>query len=141
MDNAFDLGSERLIRVIARVEVLTIFFPRLGYSLILDSRHDAATPPAILIERMAGSVEARLRSFAQLRPAFPIPKQLALASWLGSVRAFVETGVHDAIVARWHTLGYPEHDAARALRRLNELERVYLRRVLSGEASRVLWRQ
>ena len=141
MDNPIDLGHERLIRAILSVEVLNIFFPWLGHSLILDTRHSPEAPPAILLEPMVGSAEARLRSFAHLRRQFPIPERLAVAPWIGSIRAFAETGVYGAIVERLSTLGYPElaADAGRALRRLVRLERAALRGIVSGETSMTLW--
>ena len=141
MDNAFDLGSERLIRAIGSVEVLNLFFPWLGHSLIMDTRHSVQAPPAILLEPMVGSAEARLRSFAHLRPQFPLPDKLAVAPWLGSVRAFAEAGVYGAIVERLLALGYPEleRDAARALRQLVRLERAALRGIIAGETSTALW--
>ena len=141
MDNPMDLGHERLIRAIETLEVLNIFFPWLGHSLILDTRHSPEAPPAVLLEPMVGSAEARLRSFAHLRPQFAIPDRLAVAPWLGSMRAFAETGVFGAIVERLHTLGYPERavDAERAFRRLVRLERAALRGIIAGETSTALW--
>ncbi|HEX5505381.1 MAG TPA: hypothetical protein VFW96_22375 [Thermomicrobiales bacterium] len=141
MDNAYDFGSQRLIRAIQTVDVLNIFFPALGYSLILDTRHDGEAPPAILLAEAVGSAEARLRSFARLRPQFPLPAQLAIGPWFGSLRAFVELGVYDAIVERWRALGYAEQerDAAASLRRLQRLERRAMRDIISGAASKALW--
>src|SRR5215217_5247853 len=55
VDNPMDLGHERLIRAIETLEVLNIFFPWLGHSLILDTRHSAEAPPAVLLEPMVGS--------------------------------------------------------------------------------------
>ena len=143
MDNAFDLGNERLLRAIERVEVLNLFFPWLGHSLILDARHTGDVPPAILLEPMVGSAEARLRSFAQLRPQLPLPDKLAVAPWLGSTRALVETGVYGAIVERWRALGYAEQerDLERALRQLRRLERAALSGLISGETSQAIWQR
>ena len=141
MDDASDPKPELLIKAILSVEVLNIFFPWLGHSLILDTRHSPEAPPAVLLEPMVGSAEARLRSFAHLRPQFAIPDRLAVAPWLGSMRAFAETGVFGAIVERLHTLGYPERavDAERAFRRLVRLERAALRGIIAGETSTALW--
>ena len=145
MDTPFDLGGDRLRRAIGSVEVLNIFFPRLRHSLILDTRarREEGVPPAIIVDAMAGSPEARLRSFATLRPALPLPERLAVAAWLGSVRALIEGGVYDAIVERWEALGYPEgeRDAERALRQLARLEREAMRALLTGETSRVIWQR
>ena len=141
MDRDPDLKPELLIKAILSVEVLNIFFPWLGHSLILDTRHSPETPPAVLLEPMVGSAEARLRSFAHLRPQFAIPDRLAVAPWLGSMRAFAETGVFGAIVERVRILGYPElvADADASFRRLIRLERAALRGLIAGETSTALW--
>ncbi len=141
MDNPIDQGHERLIKAILSVEVLNIFFPWLGQSLILDARHSPEAPPAVILDPMVGSPEARLRSFARLRPQLPIPDRLAVAPWIGSMRAFAETGVYGAIVERVRTLGYPElvADADSAFRHLIRLERAALRGLIAGETSTALW--
>ena len=143
MDDAFDFGAERLIEAIGRLEVLNIFFPRLAHSLILDTRHDPVVPPAILVDGMVGSLEARMRSFGRLRPQLPLPQELAVAPWFGSPRALVRTGVYDAILARWRLLGYPqgEAEAALALRHLTQLERAALRDLLAGTTGKTLWKR
>ena len=143
MDTPYDLGGDRLVRAIGRVEVLNVFFPRLRHSLILDTRHDRdrAVAPAIIVDGMVGSPEERMRSFARLRPELPIPERIAVASWLGSIRALVEAGVYAAILERWLALGYPlgERDAERAFRQLARLERAALRDLLTGATSKAIW--
>ncbi|MDP9374179.1 MAG: hypothetical protein M3Q65_17335 [Chloroflexota bacterium] len=143
MDDAYELGSERLIEAIGRLDVLNIFFPRLAHSLILDARHNPAVPPAILVDGMVGSLEARLRSFGRLRPQLPLPEELAVAPWFGSPQALVRTGIYDAIVNRWRMLGHPEGEAeaARALRQLVRLERAAVRDLLAGTSGKTLWQR
>ncbi len=144
MDNAFDLGNERLINAIRQIEILNLFFPRIGYSLILDTRHDAIAPPAIIVDPMVGSPQARLESFKRLRPHFPAPDKIGVAPWLGSTRSLVEGGIYDAIVARWSELGYGdegEAEATRAFRELARLERAALRDLLSGASGRTIWQR
>lgn len=143
MDDAAELLNKRLIRAIEVAEVLNVFFPQLQHSLILDARHDQFAPPAIILDGMVGSAEARVRSFAQLRPHFPLPEKLMIAAWPGSIRALVEAGVYDAILERWRALGYPqgEAEAARALRQLRRLERAAMRDLLTGTTSKALWQR
>lgn len=143
MDGHFDLGADRLKQAIERAEVLNVFFPRLGYALILDARRSATAEPAILIDGMVGSVAARIESFTRLRPDLPKPEQLAIAPWLGSVRSFIEAGIYRAIVERWVRLGSTNVDDAveTAMRQLARIERDTLRRIVSGETSRALWQR
>ena len=110
MDNAYNISSSKIIRALAEAEVMSIFFPRVGKALIVDTRHDAEHGPVVLIDDMVGSAEERLQSVRRLRPEFTEIAQLTLAPWLGSTRAFAEQGILDAIVERFHAMGY--HDAA-----------------------------
>lgn len=143
MDNPLDLDGDRLIKAINAVEVLNIFFPQLRHSLIFDTRQqrEAGVRPAIMVDEMAGSPEARLRSFARLRPELPIPERLAVTAWLGSIRTLVEAGVYTAILERCLALDYPqgERDAEAAFHQLARLERAAMRDLLTGATSVALW--
>lgn len=143
MDGQFDLGADRLIQAIEHAEVLNVFFPRLGQALILDTRSNAATGPAILVDEMVGSVAARVESFTRLRPDFQKPDQLAIAPWFGSVRSFIEAGIYRAIAERWLRLTPRGSTAAvdGAMRTLARIEHDTLRRIMRGETSRALWQR
>ena len=67
MDNAFNLSSGKIIRALAEAEVMSIFFPRVGKALIVDTRHDADHGPVVLMDDMVGSAEERLQSVRRLR--------------------------------------------------------------------------
>ncbi|HEY8292889.1 MAG TPA: hypothetical protein VIG44_10395, partial [Thermomicrobiales bacterium] len=135
MDNAFNLSSGKIIRALAEAEVMSIFFPRVGKALIVDTRHDAGHGPVVLMDDMVGSAEERLQSVRRLRPEFTEIAQLTLAPWFGSTRAFAEQGIFDAIVERFRTMGYHDeaHDATRAFRELRRHERQVTLDLIAGE--------
>ncbi len=143
MDNAFNISSSKIIRALAEAEVMSIFFPRVGKALIVDTRHDADHGPVVLMDGMVGSAEERLQSVRRLRPEFTAIAQLTLAPWFGSVRAFAEQGIFDAIVERFRAMGYDDaaNDAVRAFRALRRHERQVLLDLIAGEAqtTRTLW--
>lgn len=143
MDNAFNLSSGKIIRALAEAEVMSIFFPRVGKALIVDTRHDADHGPVVLMDDMVGSAEERLQSVRRLRPEFTEIAQLTLAPWFGSTRAFAEQGIFDAIVERFRTMGYHDeaNDATRAFRELRRHERQVTLDLIAGEAqtTRTLW--
>ena len=62
MDNVFDTYHERIIEAIRGGDVVCIFFPRLGKTLILDLRSSIETPPAIMIDNMVSNARERLES-------------------------------------------------------------------------------
>src|SRR6476646_7967930 len=108
MDNAFNLSSGKIIRALAEAEVMSIFFPRVGKALIVDTRHNATHGPVVLIDEMVSSAEERLQSVRKLRPEFTEIAQLTLAPWLGSTDAFTEQGVLEAIIERFQAMGYSD---------------------------------
>lgn len=143
MDNAYNISSAKIIRALAEAEVMSIFFPQVGKALIVDTRHDAEHGPVVLIDEMVSSAEERLQSVRRLRPEFKEIAQLTLAPWLGSTRAFAEQGILEAIVERFHAMGY--HDAANeamtVFQHLRRHERRVMRDLVSGDpqTTRTVW--
>ncbi len=143
MDNAYNISSDRIIRALSEAEVMSIFFPRVGKALIVDTRHDADHGPVVLMDDMVGSADERLQSVLRLRPEFTRIAQLTLAPWFGSIRAFAEQGIFDAIVERFCAMGFHDavDDAIRAFRDLRRHERQMMLDLIAGEtqATRTLW--
>ncbi len=143
MDNAFNISSSKIIRALAEAEVMSIFFPRIGKALIVDTRHDADHGPVVLMDGMVGSADERLQSVRRLRPEFTEIAQLTLAPWFGSIHAFGEQGIFDAIVERFRTMGYHDEadDAVRAFRELRRHERQVTLDLIACDAqtTRTLW--
>jgi hypothetical protein len=143
MDNAFNLSSTRIIRALAEAEVMSIFFPRVGKALIMDTRHDAENGPAVFLDEMVSSPEERLQSIRRLRPQFRELAQLTLAPWIGSTRSFVDQGVLEAIVERLQALGFPvaADDAMATFRQLRRAEQATMRDLIAGDpqTTRTVW--
>jgi hypothetical protein len=143
MDNAFNLSSTKIIRALAEAEVMSIFFPHAGKALIIDTRHDAENGPAVFVDEMVGSPEERLQSIRRLRPQFKELAQLTLAPWFGSTRTFAEQGILEAIVERFHALGFPgtADEAMTAFRQLRRAETATLRDLITGDpqTTRTVW--
>ncbi len=143
MDNAYNISSAKIINALAEAEVMSIFFPRVGKALIVDTRHDADHGPVVLIDEMVGSAEERLQSVRRLRPEFTEIAQLTLAPWLGSTRSFADQGILEAIVARFHAMGF--HDAAdeamTVFHRLRRHETHVMLDLIGGDAqtTRTMW--
>lgn len=143
MDNAYNISSAKIISALAEAEVMSIFFPRVGKALIVDTRHNTDHGPVVLIDDMVGSAEERLQSVRRLRPEFTEIAQLTLAPWIGSTRAFAEQGILEAIVARFHAMGF--HDAAdeamTVFQRLRRHESQVMRDLVAGDAqtTRTIW--
>ena len=143
MDNAFDLFHERIIEAIRSGEVVCLFFPRLGKTLIFDLRSTQDVPPAVFLEDMVSSPRERLESLQRLRPQFPLPDELRLAPWFGFVRSLRDSGVYDAILERCDATGDTTlaRDCREAIRALEQLEERFVRALVRGEMSRTIWQR
>jgi len=143
MDNVFDLYHERIIEAIRDGDVVCIFFPRLGKTLILDLRQSIETPPAVMIDNMVSNARERLESLQRMRPEFPMPDEVRLAPWLGFVRSLRETGVFEAIVERCAQTG--NHDLVQhchdAFQTLEQTEQRFVRAIIRGDTTRTIWQR
>lgn len=135
MDNAFNLSSTKIIQAIAEAEVMSIFFPRVGKALIVDTRHNPEAAPTVFVDEMAGSPQDRLDSIRRLRPQFKELAQLTLAPWVGSTQSFADQGILTAIISRLHDIGFPAvaDEATAAFRLLQRAERATLRALIEGD--------
>ncbi|HUH06544.1 MAG TPA: hypothetical protein VML96_01940 [Egibacteraceae bacterium] len=143
MDNAFDLFHERIIEAIRGGDVVCLFFPRLGKTLILDLRWNDDTPPAVFLEDMVSGPRERLASLERLRPQFALPDELRLAPWFGFVRSMRESGVYDVILERCAQTGHTvlADDCRDKVSELERLEKRFIRAVVSGSMSRAIWQR
>lgn len=132
----------QIVEAIRHAEVVSLFFPRIGKSLIIDMR-PAADGPAVLLDDMATSPAARLKSFERLRPHLPSPERLTVAAWHGDVRGLETTGVLTALIERCQREG--GHDVAERAQALYRcllwLEDGSFRNLIRGIGMQTIWRR
>lgn len=138
-----DNFSERMLEALRAAEVISVFFIRVGRSLILDFRREGVVGPAIMVDDIVSSPEARLQSFRRLRPDLSLPERLTLAPWAGGVREFAATGLLDELLGRCEREGglNLKADARKAYRQLEMLERKYLRDLVRGVGMETIWQR
>ena len=71
----------RYLQTIETAEVISILFPMLRKSLVLDTRSDLEDGPMARVVPMAESVDDRLRSIKRMRPRFPRPESVTIIPW------------------------------------------------------------
>lgn len=143
MDPATDEFRERFAGAVRTAEVLSIFFPRIGQSLILDMRHHGDEGPLVLLDEMVATPSDRLLSFRRLRPELPLPESLILAPWPGGIAALDESGMLATMRERCLTEGgavLVDH-IEEIYRELRIIERRQLRAMLRGRGARTLWQR
>jgi hypothetical protein len=133
----------KMIDAVRSAEVISIFFPTAMRALIIDSRRTLQSPPRVFVDRMVESGDARLRSFARLRPEMPAPETITLMPWSGYVRQFEESGVLEVVRdrCRWEGDDALVEDLERGYMRLLQGERKVRKAIVRGPALRTLWQR
>lgn len=132
---------DQLKVALADAMVMSIFFMRIGSSLILDFRTAEGVNPVVLVDGMTPTPRDRLLSFRRLRPQLPIPVEITLAPWAERVREFEQQGVLERLLQRCDEIGGAElMTLARGgyLKLLSE-ERKIVRDMVSGVGMETIW--
>ena len=143
MDPATDEFHERFVGAVRTAEVMSIFFLRVGQSLILDMRRHGDEGPLVLLDDMVETPSDRLLSFRRLRPELPLPERLTLAPWPGAVTSLAESGILDAMYERCRLEGGEQlvDQIQELYRELKIIERTQLRDLVRGVGMQTLWQR
>lgn len=141
--NEEDLDLNEVLHAVDNAEILSIIFPILRKSLVIDNRFDDDTPPLVRIMPQANSGQERYRSIRRLRPHLPRPQNLTAVPWNRYVRSLQESSVIEHIRKRLEQAGYQEANAAlnNAFRELQDLERKELASAILGDHYFTMWAQ
>jgi hypothetical protein len=141
LDSGFDLDIGAVNQNIAEAEVVSLYFPLLQKSLLIDTRSSDSIGPMVSVVPMVNGSSERLRSLRRLRPQFPRPESLTLIPWMGRVGSLSATGVWASLLERLDGCGGERclEEAQRCFARLNSLEREEMRRAITGEEHRTIW--
>lgn len=141
MEGNFLFDMDEVIRNVEGAEVMSVFFPALRRSLIVDTRFDDAEGAFVKLAPMARSPQDRMRSIRRMRPNFPRPRNLTLIPWQRFVGSLVASGVWDIILDRVRESGGPDAlaECEKALAELSELEREEIAGAITGENYHTLW--
>jgi hypothetical protein len=133
----------QIIEAIQTGEVVCLFFPRIGKTLVLDMRHTIEIPPSVIVDRMVTRPLERLERLEKLRPTLPPPDELRIAPWIGSVASMEDAGITSAILERCAETGdvATVERCRQAIRTLSRLEREHLRAIVRGDMSRTVWQR
>jgi hypothetical protein len=132
---------DQLKVALADAVVMSIFFIRLGSTMILDFRSAEGVNPAIIVDGMTSSPKERLLSFRRLRPGLPIPEEITLAPWAERVREFEQAGVLERLLERCDEVGGAElmRQARGGYLKLLAEEKKILRDMVSGIGMETIW--
>lgn len=143
LDSGIELDLERVVQNIDEADVITIYFPLLGKTLILDTRRNEHAGPLITLVPIAQDDIDRYSSFRRLRPSFPRPESISMIPWTHRVESLSRLGVWSHLMERVIEVAPDpcafEAMAESCLRELRDLELRELLRAVSGEQYQTLW--
>jgi len=141
MDGDFRINVGEILKNIGSMEVISIYFPLLRKTILIDTRFTVDDPPMVKVVPMASSVEERNRVLRRLRPHFPRPKAIAIVPWPKYVESLVQLGIWGKVLERLVDSGHKAAVQAcdLALEEVYLLEREELSAVIKGENYHTLW--
>lgn len=141
MDGDFEIDSSQLQDAVRSAEVLSIFFPLVRRSLVIDTRFDAEDGPMVRLMPQVNSLEERCRSIRRVRPRFAQPQKVTAIPWPKYVNSLVQTGVVARIRHRLAQSGFQGSLRAldKALEELRRREKEELAAVIRGDHYHTIW--
>ena len=100
MDGEFRIDLEDLIRNVEKAEVISIYFPLLKTTLLIDTRFDTGDSPLVSLVPSANSVDERVRYLKRLRPNYPHPTDITILPWTRRAQVLVKLGIWQILLDR-----------------------------------------
>ena len=121
--------------------MISVYFPMLRKSLLVDIRTSFEETPIIRIVPMALSVEERSRSLKKMRPSLDRPQSITVLPWPKYINSLVDLGIWDMILNRLVDSGDSKllKRSKLILEELYDLELKELATVISGDSYHTIW--
>ncbi|MFQ5872281.1 MAG: hypothetical protein ACE5JL_00565 [Dehalococcoidia bacterium] len=141
MDGDFRLDLEEIAKNIESAEVISVFFPLLRKTLLLDTRCDIEDGPMVKVVPMVDSVEERFRVLKRMRPRLPRPESVIVIPWPKYVSSLKRLGLWDKIAQRIVSTGSKDavERCDECYQKLVEQDNAELAAVIKGENYYTLW--
>ncbi len=144
MDGDAEFEIAEVLQNIDEAQVVTLYFPVLATTLLVDTRTDESGPPLVRLVPIADSAQDRFSSLTELRPQLSRPQSITMIPWLRRVESLTVLGVWQHLLARLEASANGNAAAVRAaaddcLCELRNLERREFAAAISGDEYRTLW--
>ena len=140
MNADFPVEMNEVLQTIESSEVITILFPIIRHSLVVDTRTSSEVGPMVRAMPQTRGLEERIRAVHRLRPQFARPDHLVVIPWPKYITSLVSLGVADALAKRLASSSEGTRELRQAIEQLARLERQEMVAVISGEGNyRTIW--
>ena len=141
MDNDFSIDIDEITKNLNDAEVVTLFFPLLRKTLLLDLRYGEEYEPIVTVMPMVNSPAERMETIQKLRPNLAKPERIVFIPWPKYASSLVRLGLYDSIKKRLQSTGRskPINDLRAAIKTLEQTERDEIAAVIKGKGYRTIW--
>ena len=139
--NNFQDDIDEIKRNLDEADVVSLFFPYFGKSVLIDVRSNDTDGPALILTDMVRSPRERIRSMEKLRPGFGDPEKMVLIPWMRYLETLVESGIWDLVVSKLEASSFIDSKvySDEILNRLKNFEHIELADVINGSSYETIW--
>jgi hypothetical protein len=142
MDNDFfRVDINEVLNSVEQAEVLTLYFPMLRKTLLVDGRRNDVDGPMVKLVPMVATPDERVRELKRLRPRFPRPDSITFIPWPKYVDSLERLGVLERLMSRFINSGDATQvsECQAAYKELQDLERQEISNAIKGDNYETIW--
>ncbi|HCE76772.1 MAG TPA: hypothetical protein DEP04_09105 [Dehalococcoidia bacterium] len=139
--NNFQDDIEEIKKTLLEADVISLFFPYFGKTVLFDIRSNETDGPAVILTDMVRSPRERIRSMEKLRPGFDDPEKMVLIPWVRYLETLIDSGIWNLVVNKLEETSYvdPQTSTDEILVKLRNLEYIELANAIKGRSYKTLW--
>ena len=139
--NNFQDDIEEIKNTLLEADVVSLFFPYFGKTVLIDIRSNETDGPALILTEMVRSPRERIRSMEQLRPGFNDPEKMVLIPWVRYLETLIDSGIWSLVIKKLEkaSLIDPSVSANEILEKLRNLEHRELAEAVNGTSYKTIW--
>ena len=139
--NNFQDNIEEIKNTLLEADVVSLFFPYFGKTVLIDIRSNETDGPALILTEMVRSPRERIRSMEQLRPGFNDPEKMVLIPWVRYLETLIDSGIWSIVIKKLEEASFidPKASADEILKKLRNLEHSELADAVNGSSYKTIW--
>ena len=139
--NNFQDDIEEIKNTLLEADVVSLFFPYFGKTVLIDIRSNETDGPALILTEMVRSPRERIRSMEQLRPGFNDPEKMVLIPWVRYLETLIDSGIWSLVIKKLEKASFidPSVSANEILEKLRNLEHRELADAVNGTSYKTIW--
>ena len=139
--NNFQDDIEEIKNTLLEADVVSLFFPYFGKTVLIDIRSNETDGPALILTEMVRNPRERIRSMEQLRPGFNDPEKMVLIPWVRYLETLIDSGIWSVVIKKLEEASFidPRVSADEILEKLRNLEHSELADAVNGPSYKTIW--